>query len=300
MITGVTTADVAPSEPLELSAPLARRAATTMCRSDPLNGETCAWYHGIWQYLRLMDLAGTPSHHADFYKRALLGTPLSCDTPKVLVSAGADYCMFAQVVAAFRSRGIEPAVTVVDVCDTALYLNRWYAERIRCRLEAVRADILDFAPAIPFDALCAHAFLGFFSASRRPSLVAAWRKLLRPGGKVITVNRVRPGADGASRTGFSPEQVRVFRDSALRKAESLSNRIAIDPVEIAREAEVYATKHGAWPVQSGEEIRNLFERSGFNIEELSGDLAAASSSAAIGGLAIPGAAGYVNIIASRR
>ena len=42
-----------------MSAPLALREARRLCLRDPENGEDCSWYHGIWQYLRLLE-GGVP------------------------------------------------------------------------------------------------------------------------------------------------------------------------------------------------------------------------------------------------
>ena len=57
-------------EPLALSAPLAWRLAAALCRPDPTTGEPCAWYHGLWQYLRLMRLVDPLSNHAAFFREA--------------------------------------------------------------------------------------------------------------------------------------------------------------------------------------------------------------------------------------
>jgi len=53
-------------EPLMFSAPVARQTASRLCRKDPISGEDCSWYHGLWQDLRLMGLAAAPAQQADF------------------------------------------------------------------------------------------------------------------------------------------------------------------------------------------------------------------------------------------
>ena len=58
-------------EPIASTAALALRLASTLCHKDPATGESCAWYHGPWQLLRLLGLVMTPARHADFYGAAL-------------------------------------------------------------------------------------------------------------------------------------------------------------------------------------------------------------------------------------
>src|SRR5262245_36311726 len=104
----------APQEPLELSAPLARRLAPQLCHKDPASGESCAWQHGLWQYLRILGMNHSPRAHAAFLLEALAAT--ARPGMRVLVSGAADYSMLAHVLAATRAA----EVTVLDVCETPL------------------------------------------------------------------------------------------------------------------------------------------------------------------------------------
>jgi SAM-dependent methyltransferase len=285
-------------EPLGLSAPLARRLAPQLCRKDPATGETCAWCHGIWQYLRLMGLAAAPEHHAEFYRRAFQSVVGGSGAPRVLVSGAADYSMLAHVLASFHERGVEPDVTVVDACETPLVLNRWYAEREAAKVACSRADILEYASATPFDAVCTHSFLVQFSPDERICLLKRWRQILRPGGMAITVTRVRPTA-GTERARFSPEQAQSFRATVLRQAEAMRASLQVDPVELAREAELYISGQRPWPVRSGDEVRHLFEASGFRVDELSDTPPAAPTAQQLQGPAVAGSGNRLQIIATR-
>ena len=252
---------------LELSAPIARRAATQMCRRDPATGESCAWTHGFWQYLRLMGLASGPVHHAGFFLDALSGVTGGAGAPRVLISGSADYSMLAHVLAAFRRRDIEADITVVDQCDTPLEMNRWYAERVGCTVRTHLADVMTYVEPRTFDAICTHSFLSYFPRERRPDLLAKWRSLLRVGGSVITVNAVRPG--GASdRVGFDRNQAQAFHDHVLNRAKEMQDVLRLDPLELAAEAATYARKLAFWRVQSSEEVGELFRRSGFEVDRL--------------------------------
>jgi len=254
-------------EPLELSAPIARRVAAQMCRRDPETGEDCAWLHGFWQCLRLMRLAATPERHADFYQKALGRVEGAAASSRLLVCGAADYSMLAHVLFAFRRRGVEPAISVIDVCETPLYLNRWYAEREGCRIETHRAHLLEYSGPGGFDAVCTHSFFGQFPREQRPAMIAAWRSLLRPGGLVVTTLPLRPGsAEEPNR--FTPGQAAVFRAAVLAHAETLGKSLGAEPEEIIRQGERYLEARYGYPVRSGEEVRDLFANEGFEVEQL--------------------------------
>src|SRR5262245_58823293 len=57
--------------------------------------------------------------------------------PRVLISGAADYAMLDFVHKTLHSRGVNADVTVTDLCETPLALNRWYAERCSCRVTTV-------------------------------------------------------------------------------------------------------------------------------------------------------------------
>ncbi len=285
-------------EPLELSAPLAWRLAPTLCRLDSATGENCSWLHRFWQCLRLMGLAATPERHFDFYRRGFDGVTGDNGSPRVLVSGAADYSMLAHLLAAFRARGVEPVVTIVEVCDTPLHLNQWYAERMSCRIETVRCSVLEYSAPAAFDAVCTHSFLGQFSRDRRPALAAAWRRVLRPGGMVITANPLRPlGAD--ERNSFTAEQANAFRAVVQSKVETLSGLLQVEPRDVVRQAEIYARAQYGYPVRSGKEVIDLFESSGFKVDDLTCGPVASQGQTEAGG---PGLRNkdvqYVSVIAS--
>lgn len=258
----------ADEELLAESAPLAWRLAPQLCHKDPATGESCAWYHGIWQFLRIMGLTSSAAQRAGFYHRSIQAACAGSASPRILVSGTADYAMTALVIAAFSDRSAQPAITVTDICETPLHLSRWYAGRQSRRIETVCGDILEYQAPEPFDVVCTDGFFSRLPAARRPELVAQWRQLLRPGGRVITTNRLHPdGKDG--KTGFSSARAKKFRDDALRAIEEKRDALRIAPEELKRGAEIYASKHDTWPLVSMEEIRRLFEEAGFRIDSLS-------------------------------
>ena len=252
-------------EPLSESAPLARRMAADLCRQDPVSGEDCAWYHGIWQYLRMLDIVSAPREHGRFFSRTLEALAGDGGYGRVLVSGTADYSMYAQILHAYRKENASCDVTVVDRCETPLFLCRWYAERQGAEVHTKAFNILDFDAAQTFDVICTHSFLGFFDPTERRRLMAKWHNLLRPGGKVVTIHRIRPASSGKLMR-FTAEQAAAFRGRVSRQAEKLKDSLDISPEELVEGARIFTERLKIHPVRSREELVELFEGSGFSVE----------------------------------
>lgn len=282
---------VSPDEALEEAARLAREQAGALCRRDPATGESCAWHHGLWPTLRLLGLATAPALHGEFLRPALAG--VGGERPRVLLSGAADHALLALALAAFGAR--KPQTTVLDVCDTPLLLNRWYAERVGRSVATRRANILDFEEADPFDVICTHAFLGNFDTAQRVALARRWHALLKPGGKAIMVNRLRPGCE-ARWIAFSVEQVWAFR----ARVEEAAKPHGLQVPGLGRAAETYARRQAIFPLGSAQELLALFERAGFDIEHLSIATLAPSLQQQVDAPMVPEGDTHAQLIAVRR
>ena len=280
-------------EPLAESAPLAQELSKR-CRIGP-DGVSCAWSHGLWQYLRLLGLVTSPSHQAEFYRAAF--ARLAVPSPRVLVSGAADYSMLAVVLAACRSSGAEPAVTVIDVCETPLALSRWYAARASAAIETHAADIRDFTAREPFDVVCSDNFFGRFPRAERPAVAARWASLLRRDGVAVTVNRIRAeGGEGPVR--FSSAQASAFVET-VRQAARASAALSALGEQIADRAAAYAQRHFTYPMSSAEELRGDFESAGFAVEQLDTASAAGGNRQASSGPSVRGFQSYARLVARR-
>lgn len=286
------------TEPILESAPLARRLAPQLCRKDPGTGESCAWIHGFWQYMRLLGLASTPALHSEFYADALKVCARGSGRPRVLISGAADYSMLVVVVQAFRETGVSPDVTIVDQCETPLMLNRWLADREAIEITTLHRDIFDCAEPGRFDAICTHSFLSEIPSGRWPDLLGKWRELLRPGGAAITVNRVRTGGS-SSAVGFTSDQADAFRAAVLEKARTLGPAWQAEPLEVVREAETYMTRRRTYALRSREEAIALFEGAGFTMGSLSCGPVTAGVPHGVSGPSTPGKAEYARIVARK-
>jgi SAM-dependent methyltransferase len=277
---------------LELSAPLARRLAARSCAGE------CRWYHGLWQYLRLLGVIEPMPRHAAFFGRALRDAARGRRAPRILVCGAADASMYSQVMQGLRAPGMRPAVTVIDLCGTPLAVNRWYAARAESRVSTRRVDVLKHRAGKAYDAICTHALLGRFSPSVRPQLLARWHALLRPGGIAATVTPIRPGSPSAL-VGFSREQARAFAEVVRAAAERHAGALALEPAELARMALAYALRHRVHRVESADALGGLFEAAGFRVAHLSLVAASRAPGRAFSGPTVAGSAPYARIVATR-
>ncbi len=242
-----------------------------------------------------MGLVMTPESHAAFLLEAFRNFASRRQRARILISGAADYGLLAHVLWASGQNNLQAEITVTDVCDTPLHLNRWYSERAGARIETVRADILEYQPAAPFDMVCTHSFIGQFARPDRGRIAAKWRDLLLPGGQVVTANRLSENGDRPKRT-FSPEEVRSFREKVLERARELRAELQCDPEDIARKAEEYGRRRGAYPV-TFDEVAELFRATGFRVRHLS--RRAAEDRHAVGVAGRPSQAEHVCVVAER-
>lgn len=277
-------------EPLEESAPLALEQAPARCA--PLG---CAWYHGIWQYLRILDVVSAPSRHGDFFSRTLSGLAKDGGFPRVLITGSADYSMLAHLLAAYE--GAPAEVTVLDVCATPLFLCDWYVERQGSKVVTRAVDVLEYAPDRPFDLICTHSFLSRFEPDRRAELMAGWHRLLRLGGKVVTNTRLDPAWTDA-RAGFTADQARAFAQRVADAARAYSGPLPVDADAMAAHARRYAERYRTHSFRAEAEVRRLLEGGGFALERL--ETVTLGDGAAGRGPTTNQAATYLEIVAVRR
>lgn len=251
-------------ELLRESAPIAHRLSASKCVNDLYGGAGCRWYHGAWQYFAILNAVATPWDQLSFFKSTMVDGNAAADPPRVLISGTADYAMLALLQHCFSRVCRPPEFTVIDLCDVPVAMNRWFAARAGLRIDARRTDILRFGRDSAFDVICTHSFFGNFTAAKRPALVAAWHRLLRPRGRVVTVARIRPGAGEDTR--FTPEQAEVFIDRVASAASGLGKVADRSATEVTEMARAYTRFYRSFPVTSESDLRRMIEQGGFEIE----------------------------------
>lgn len=266
---GGPTAHASPGavdEPLALSAPFARELATVCC-ADASADRSCEPYHGFWQYMRLMGLGKTLSGQPAWYLAQLerfardRARRPAANPARILISGCADYSLLAHVLQALRSANPPVEITALDVCRTPLLLNQWYARRAGQSLNVVCADILQHRAAGAYDLVVTSSFLGYFHPEVRPRLFAGYAGMLRGGGRLIIVNRLRDGVEGEA-IGFSPQQVGQFAARAAQLSAALPASASLAPDDALRMARAYAEFFRGYPLNAEESVRDLASASG--------------------------------------
>ena len=275
----------------------ARRIAPTACGDGIAQGETgsCCWYHGFWPQLRLLGLGSDPYRHADFFRRAVARLPGRDRALRILVCGTADYAMPALVHDACLTAGRRHEITVLDRCATPGLLCRWYAERTGWPVEVVTVDLLAWQPAVTFDAIFTHSLFPLFTASDRLRVVAAWRRMLRPGGWAVTVSRV--GADSAALPPCDPGT--QLAEAAVRAARDHPQACVMPLEQLATSAGEFARRLPVHAMGDAGQTRRLFEDSGFTLVTFDTRRRRGSRSLASGSVGVAKSAEYAEIIAER-
>lgn len=239
-------------------------AETVYATSGP---QPCADFHVAWQELRLLGLAAGPERHEAFFSREFARLARA-RRDRVLIAGAADYGMLACVHRGYA--GHPPSVVVVDLCATPLMLCAWYGATRSLPVLTMRADLARITPdphwAKPgFDLVTSHSTLRYFDPADRPRVLARWRQLLRPGGRLVTATRLHPSA-GA--TAPDPaDHVERFVGGALR-ASVTADVDFIDRDRLARRAARFARAGHFHSTRSAAEVADAFETAGYRIERL--------------------------------
>jgi predicted alpha/beta hydrolase family esterase len=253
-------------EPLVLSADLVGGVADILCAGDHVAADGCSWYHGTWQYLRLLDMVSTPTWHSAFYLENLGEALSAAPKRRVLITGTADYSMFAYVDMAATNVSADPEITVVDMCATPLFACRWYGKRAGRPVNTIGEDILTFGESESqreaWDIIVTDAFLTRFSASDCDKIAKVWFRLLAPGGSLITTIRIH------SRTPKGRDEDSAVRDFSLRankRAERWQPFLDCSPEEIAAKAETYARRMVSSDLGSEVDVLKILEGAGFAV-----------------------------------
>lgn len=257
-------------ELLLASAPLMAQWAESECRPKSIGGmeewakthkseeahehEGCGWYHGTWQYLRLLDMVAVPPWYG-FYRRALSAVLRKKPQARVLISACADWGMLATLHEAVEAANARPKIVIYDICRTPLLACQWYAERHGLEIECVCDNILTSPSLAPnsFDLIVTDEFLTVLKAEYKPQILARWNELLAPGGTVVTTAMLGRPTTQDLRDSYAGRARRRFDE----KGEDF-RRMAADPVDMVQRFDRFAQFHTRHMLTDEAEIRALF------------------------------------------
>lgn len=208
----------------------------------------CAWYHGFWPLIRALGFGTVPEDHAGFYRDELRAVAAKGPIGRVLVCAAADHSMPLLVQRVAEELGQSPEITVLDRCETPLVLSRREFGGASVRLTTVLSPVLDAKLESPFDVIVTHSFLGYFSEAERPALLARWAAWLRPGGRAVTVNRLRETA--RHRIGFSETEASAFVARIVAAVAARPGITALAETDLRARAADYARRFSIHPLTS--------------------------------------------------
>jgi SAM-dependent methyltransferase len=244
-----------------------------------------------------MDISKASGGQTDFLVPALREFARAGDLPRVLITGSVDYSMPSHALRAYELEEASQQLTLVDICETPLALTRWYAARHGADVRTERSDILDYHPSQPFDVAMTNSFLGSFAPEFRPRLFESWARVLRPGGKLIFTNRLRPNATGFNQ--FSPADTTAFCETVINEAKALPSALRQDLNWIAAAARTYCERFLSHPLRTTEELERYLLRAGFRIDHLEVVHHGGRESAQVTGPSTNQRADYARVIATR-
>jgi 2-polyprenyl-3-methyl-5-hydroxy-6-metoxy-1,4-benzoquinol methylase len=253
------------------SAPLMERWAATHCGSKESGGMeewakthdaaqappsmSCNWYHGTWQYLRLLDMVAVPRWY-EFYQAALSDALSRRPHAQVLISAAADYGMLATLHDAMEEAQATPRIQVYDICRTPLLSCQWYAERHGFTIECACANLLTGdLPKGAFDIIVTDEFLTVIKGEDKPIIVSRWQELLKPGGTLVTTAMIGGATTPELRQGYA-ERARRLLDG---HADSFPQHRNGGRDSLLALFHHFASVHTRHMLSGEDEIRQLFE-----------------------------------------
>ena len=253
-------------DPILEAFPVMVDAAEQLCRRAA-KSEICYVYHRLWPYRRLGGATsralGRDAHVVNALRRMARESQLK----RVLISGSADYALLSRVLHACRSEGIEPDVTVLDICEAPLCINRWYADRCNATVRTVCCDIGIFTADLLFDAVVTDNFLIRIPPRQREQVLRTWRNALRVGGRIITTEPVCAAYPTGSRR-VDEAEIEERVTSLLEQSKPYEHMLPIRLETLAEYVRAYYVAQISYPFRSVEEIRALFGASDLEIEAL--------------------------------
>ncbi|MCL4550131.1 MAG: class I SAM-dependent methyltransferase [Bacteroidetes bacterium] len=254
-------------EPMLATAPVAEFLSKVLCKGNHIS-EDCSWYHSIWQYLRIFDAVSTPTWHSSFYATALTRVFKSSNkSVSILISGTADYSMLAHVLWTLEKNvDISYKITVLDLCETPLFLCKWYAKLHNTNVEIIAEDIFKYSPSNNFDLIITDAFLTRFPYEDRKKVLIKWKSLLNENGSIVTTVRLGGDSLGIPRKG-SEKQSNLFANNIKMNYTFWRNFLSISLTELEEKSKQYASSMTSYSAGQKKDVVNMFSECGFNIIE---------------------------------
>lgn len=215
---------------------------------------TCAWYHGTWQILRLLNMVAVPPWYP-FYHDTLSTILTAKPNANVLISAAADYGMLCTLHSAILASASSPTITICDICATPLLVSEWYADKHELTIHSIRDNLLTSTAlsSNAFDLIVTDELLTVLKYNDKPQIIDRWRQLLKPGGDVVTTAMIGSPTTPELRKGFAG---RAREGLATHSAYFDAMNVGAD--ELTSQVETFAAFHTRHMITDEDELCSLF------------------------------------------
>lgn len=226
----------------------------------------CDWYHGTWQTLRLLNMVAVPKWYP-FYRDTLADALTRVKRPNVLISAAADYGMLCTLHQAIEYAGVEADITLIDICQSPLQSSQWYAARHGVSLTSKADNLLSSRiPENGYDLVVTDEFLTVLKDPDKPTIVNQWRRILKPGGFIVTTAMLGKPTTMELRDGYAAKARERLRQYG---PQFFPNYSPETEEKLIADCERFASFHTRHMLRDVEQIRGLFTDAGFKFQVLS-------------------------------
>lgn len=170
----------------------------------------CDWYHGTWQYMRLLNMVAVPRWYP-FYHEALSSVLRRKPNARVMISACADLGMLHTLDCAIKATDAKPEIIIYDICSTPLQNSQWYAQNHDLEVTCHTENIITAAiPESSFDLVTTDEFLSVLQDPYKPLIVEKWEKILKPDGTLVTTAMIGSPTTRELRDGYARRALELF------------------------------------------------------------------------------------------
>ncbi|MCL4356652.1 MAG: class I SAM-dependent methyltransferase [Candidatus Thermoplasmatota archaeon] len=172
---------------LAKTAPIIEETAKSCCKPNTYGTQSCKWYHGSWQYLRLIDMVSSPDWHNSFYIPKIREALADPTHRKILVYGTADYGILEIIYSSMSKDSKSLDITVVDKCETPLIACKSYAESHGYEITTVKGEdqVLKLKRDY-YDLIITDHLLTVLPKDQVKVIIDNWFNLLAPGGVLLT------------------------------------------------------------------------------------------------------------------
>lgn len=242
---------------LQESAELSLQWSQEYCVPSTSADHGCQWFHGPWQYLRILGLVASPDSHGQFYldafRRAL---PEQSRDYHCLIAGAGDYSLPHYLLCAAASRNpLDPTLTIADRCPTPLQLCEWYGKKMGVPLRTIILDLRDPVPTGEYDLIATDSLLTRFNEVEARHVASRLSGLLGAQGKLITAVRVHR----QRRSGVAPSLVGPFMELTDMRIKSAKLPLPPNFRALARE---YAAQRVSYVLGTADGVVRLLDEEG--------------------------------------